>query len=300
MANKASIIIERGFKVPAEKIFDAWLSTDLIGQWMFGPGVRDETIIGLTNDAIAGGAFSFKVQRDGEVINHTGTYLTIEKPHQLSFTWGIAGLTEEESVVLIHIAETTDGCTLSLTHEGVWDEYAGRTETGWHFMMDKLDTVMTDPQAKVYVEAQMMIRKPASVVFEAFINPEITRHFWFTKGSAPLEIGKTVVWEWEMYGVSTPVLVKEIIPDQQIVINWGEPATLVVFSFQSLSEATTYVIISQYGLQGSGDALLAQVKEFTGGFTTVLDGLKAYLEHGINLHLMADKFPKAAGDHGNL
>jgi len=29
----------------------------------------------------------------------------------------------------------------------------------------------------------------------------------------------------------------------------------------------------------------------TGGFTTVLDGLKAYLEHHIKLNLVADKFP---------
>jgi hypothetical protein len=29
----------------------------------------------------------------------------------------------------------------------------------------------------------------------------------------------------------------------------------------------------------------------TGGFTTVLDGLKAYLEYGIELNLVKDKFP---------
>gem|GEM_PF-6143995 len=27
------------------------------------------------------------------------------------------------------------------------------------------------------------------------------------------------------------------------------------------------------------------------GFTTVLDGLKAYLEHNLQLNLIADKFP---------
>ena len=30
------------------------------------------------------------------------------------------------------------------------------------------------------VECQMMIRKPVSVVFQAFIDPEITTKFWFT------------------------------------------------------------------------------------------------------------------------
>lgn len=30
-------------------------------------------------------------------------------------------------------------------------------------------------------EAQMLIRKSVSEVFQAFIDPEVTRHFWFTK-----------------------------------------------------------------------------------------------------------------------
>lgn len=32
------------------------------------------------------------------------------------------------------------------------------------------------------------------------------------------------------------------------------------------------------------------IVDTTGGFTTVLDGLKAYLEHGIKLNLVEDKF----------
>lgn len=38
-------------------------------------------------------------------------------------------------------------------------------------------------------EAQMLIRKPVAEVFEAFIDPAITKYFWFTKGSNRLEKG---------------------------------------------------------------------------------------------------------------
>lgn len=48
------------------------------------------------------------------------------------------------------------------------------------------------------VEAQMLIRKPVSTVFQAFLDPTITTNFWFTKSSGKLEVGKTVTWEWEM------------------------------------------------------------------------------------------------------
>lgn len=36
---------------------------------------------------------------------------------------------------------------------------------------------------QISVEAQMLIRKPVEQVFQAFIDPAITVHFWFTKSS---------------------------------------------------------------------------------------------------------------------
>jgi len=148
------------------------------------------------------------------------------------------------------------------------------------------------------VETQMLIRKPVSLVFQAFIDPAITTNFWFTKSSGQLETGKTITWEWEMYGISTNVSVKEIDPNRKIVIEWGKPATTVSFEFNPLSENTTYVVIKNYGFKEAGDDLIAVIKDSTGGFTTVLDGLKAYLEHNIKLNLIGDKFPREISKHG--
>lgn len=142
------------------------------------------------------------------------------------------------------------------------------------------------------VEVQMMIRKPVETVFEAFIDPEITTNFWFTKSSGKLEPGKTVTWQWEMYGASAEVHVKKIIPNKFISTEWGNPATKVDYEFTALSDNETYVVIKNSGFNLTGDKLIEAIKDSTGGFTTVLDGLKAYLEHGIRLNLVLDKFPK--------
>lgn len=142
------------------------------------------------------------------------------------------------------------------------------------------------------VECQMMIRKPAATVFQAFIDPTFTTKFWFTESSGPLEAGKTVTWKWGMYGVSDDISVKEIIPNRKITIEWDSPATTVEFEFTALTEDTTYVVIRNYGFSQTGDALIEAIKNNTGGFTTVLDGLKAYLEFGIELNLVRDKFPQ--------
>lgn len=148
------------------------------------------------------------------------------------------------------------------------------------------------------VETQMLIRKPVAIVFQAFIDPKITTNFWFTKSSGQLEVGKTIIWDWEMYGVSNKVLVKDIVPNKKISTEWGDPTTNVDYEFTALTNDTTYVVIKNYGFNLTGDKLIQAIKDNTGGFTTVLDGLKAYLEHNINLNLIGDKFPKEVSNHG--
>lgn len=154
------------------------------------------------------------------------------------------------------------------------------------------------PKANHMVETQMLIRKPVSVVFEAVTDPAVTTNFWFTRSSGKLEEGNKVTWYWDMYGVSAEVYVKKIVPDKIISIEWNEPATTVDFEFTPLSDNATYVIIKNYGFKLSGDDLINAIKDNTGGFTTLLDGMKAYLEHGLRLNLVADKYPKGVTQHG--
>ena len=142
------------------------------------------------------------------------------------------------------------------------------------------------------VECQMMIRKPVSLVFQAFIDPAVTTKFWFTKSSGLLEKGKEITWECEMYGASATIKAQEIIPNEKISIEWDDPPTSVDFEFTRLTADTTYVVIKNYGYHQTGNELMEVVKNNTGGFTTVLDGLKAYLEYDIELNLVADKFPQ--------
>ncbi len=101
-----------------------------------------------------------------------------------------------------------------------------------------------------------------------------------------------------MYNISTPVVVKEILPGKKILIDWGEPARSVEFNFKVLSDDSTFVTIKQYGFTETEAELIAIIKNSTGGFTTVLDGLKAFLEHNIKLNLKEDKFPKEVSSHG--
>jgi uncharacterized protein YndB with AHSA1/START domain len=145
----------------------------------------------------------------------------------------------------------------------------------------------------------MLIRKPVAEVFEAFVDPAITTKFWFTKGSGRLQAGKQVQWEWEMYGISIAVTVKTIEPNKRIVIEWpGQrgPNT-VQWTFASQADGTTFVGITESGFSGDGDELVKQVTDSTQGFSLVLSGLKAFLEYGVRLNLVADRYPKGIEEH---
>lgn len=134
------VIVSRAFDMCAERVFDAWLDPAMIGRFMFGPALREETIIHLKVDARVGGAFSFKVDRAGQQIDHVGVYREIDRPRRLVFTWGIAGMSGGESVVVIDIAPRGEGCELTLVHEmqPQWADYAGRVEQGWTTMLAAL------------------------------------------------------------------------------------------------------------------------------------------------------------------
>jgi len=145
----------------------------------------------------------------------------------------------------------------------------------------------------------MLIRKPVAEVFEAFVNPEVTTKFWFTKSSGRLEDGKQAQWEWEMYNISIPVAVKAIEPNQRILITWPgySSLTTVEWTFAPQEDGTTFVSIMEAGFTGNGDELVKQVTDSTQGFTLVLAGLKALLEHNVRLNLVADRFPKGLEEH---
>jgi uncharacterized protein YndB with AHSA1/START domain len=145
-APKAGAIVRltKRFLVTPERVFDAWLDVKMIGQFMFGPALRDEEIVRLTLDARVGGTFSFVVRRQGEEIDHIGRYLTIDRPRTLIFTWSIAPEPIDASRVEVHIVPTPDGCELTLTHELTpeWADYADRVEAGWTKMVDALATAL--------------------------------------------------------------------------------------------------------------------------------------------------------------
>ena len=145
--------------------------------------------------------------------------------------------------------------------------------------------------------AAMLVRKPVAEVYEAFVDPVITSRFWFTDGSARLDevlpFGQegTVTWTWTMHGATAEVAVTALELNRRIAIRWGEgeDTTPVEWTFTDRGDQGTFVEIANGGL-GTIEELAAA----TEGFTLVLANAKAWLEYGLALNLVADRFPPDA------
>ncbi len=148
------------------------------------------------------------------------------------------------------------------------------------------------------VTTGMLIRRPADVVFQAFVDPTVTTRFWFTRSSGTMTPGATLRWDWEMYDLSTQVRVMEVEQDRRIVFEWGDDApTTVELRFTPRENGATFVEVTETGLSGDGDELVAQAAGSTGGFTIVLCAVKAFLEHDVVLTAVLDRFPPGVGHH---
>lgn len=139
--------------------------------------------------------------------------------------------------------------------------------------------------------ARMGIRKPVAEVFRAFTDPAVTTKFWFTKSSGKLAPGAKVKWEWEMFGVSDTAIVKAIESNKRIIVAFADGGTTAEWTFEPVSAHHTFVTVTHTGFSAEGDELVATMLGDTEGWTLVLAGAKAWLEHGIQLNLVADHSP---------
>ena len=143
-------------------------------------------------------------------------------------------------------------------------------------------------QPEPVARTHMLIRRPVEVVFEAFVDPTITSQFWFTRGSARLKPGTKVMWHWDMYAATAHVTVQAVEPNRRILIEWPTP---VEWLFAPRGDDATFLSITASGFAGMDDEKVEQAIDVMGGFSFLLAGCKAFLEHGVRLNLVADHNP---------
>ena len=132
-----TVIVSHRFDASAERVFDAWVDPEKMKRFLFATATGE--IVKVEFDQGVGGGFVVVDRRpDMGDVEHYGRYVEIDRPRRLSFDFALSKDMKDATRVTIEITPAGEGCELTLTHEGVWQDYAERTQGGWTTILEGL------------------------------------------------------------------------------------------------------------------------------------------------------------------
>ena len=134
--------IERTYDAPAEDVFDAWTSEEVIGRW-FRPA-RGWQEASAEVDLRVGGSIRVVMRTpDGEPVEAGGEYTLIERPSRLAFTWTFEDDPSNEQLIELEFTER-DGATTVLFVNSNISERRRRDQQydGWSTCLDEMERVL--------------------------------------------------------------------------------------------------------------------------------------------------------------
>jgi uncharacterized protein YndB with AHSA1/START domain len=138
---KITVRVSHAYTASPERVFDAWLDPKRAAKFLFA--TETGNVVRCEIDARVGGTFNIVDRRDGKDVLHTGKYVEIDRPRRLVFDFAVPEYSEEWTRVSIDITPRGSGCELTLTHDGVFEDYTQRTEHGWTTILAALEKTLT-------------------------------------------------------------------------------------------------------------------------------------------------------------
>ncbi|MET9317857.1 SRPBCC domain-containing protein [Kribbella sp. NPDC003505] len=130
------IRIERVLPATIGRVYDAWTRAEVLVRW-YCPNPKLE--LKVDADVRAGG--SYVVEMGPHVVR--GTYLEVDPPHRLVFSWKWDGTDDEPTRVEVELTEVADGTRMVLSHTGfATAEDAANHRMGWDPQVERLAAVL--------------------------------------------------------------------------------------------------------------------------------------------------------------
>jgi uncharacterized protein YndB with AHSA1/START domain len=144
----STLRMERTYPAPAQAVFDAWTSEEVMRRWWHAEYDWETAVAEV--DLRVGGTVRV-VMRDPErdvEYGGGGVYTEIDPPHRLAFTWLWDG-SGTRMLIEIEFEEADGETTVRFTHSGLWDEEAVRShEGGWGRAFDNLARTLGSEEAR--------------------------------------------------------------------------------------------------------------------------------------------------------
>jgi uncharacterized protein YndB with AHSA1/START domain len=135
--------IERTFRAPIEKVFDAWTNADVLRRWLH-VGPDWETPVAEA-ELLVGGRIRIVMRDpvDGAQYGARGEYRLIERPHRLVFTWTFDHHPDDEQLIELEFSEHEGVTSVVMINSGIGSERQwSEQQSGWHGCYDNLERAL--------------------------------------------------------------------------------------------------------------------------------------------------------------
>ena len=134
--------IERAYAAPAEDVFDAWTSPEVMRRWFHC--APDWATPAAEVDLRVGGRFRVVMRKpDGTEAGAQGEYTLIERPHRLEMTWSFDDDPSNEQLIELSFSESDGSTTVVLVNRGIsTDERRDAQDWGWRGCLDQLERAL--------------------------------------------------------------------------------------------------------------------------------------------------------------
>lgn len=137
----AELSVTHRYPFPPERVFDAWLDPKIARRFLFA--TPDGEMVRAEIDARVGGRFTFVDRRPGTGdVLHEGEYEAIDRPRRLVFTFAVPQYDPGLTRVTLDFEPVDGGCEVTLTHEGVLEEWVKQTVQGWTTILAGLERAL--------------------------------------------------------------------------------------------------------------------------------------------------------------
>jgi uncharacterized protein YndB with AHSA1/START domain len=134
--------LERSFQAPAQAVFDAWTSEEVLRRWFHGEHAWDTPAAAV--DLRVGGAVRVVMRDPDKDVEHGGGghYTEIEPPTRLAFTWTWDD-DDRQTLIEIDFEEVEGATKVRFTHSNLRDAESVRShEGGWSNCFDNLERAL--------------------------------------------------------------------------------------------------------------------------------------------------------------
>jgi uncharacterized protein YndB with AHSA1/START domain len=134
--------MERTFQAPAQAVFDAWTSEEVMRRWWHAEHDWETTEAEV--DLRVGGTVRVVMRdphKDAEY-GGGGRYTEIDPPRRLAFTWIWDG-NDTRQLIEIDFEEASGVTTVRFSHRDLWNEEAVRSHrAGWNNCFNNLERTL--------------------------------------------------------------------------------------------------------------------------------------------------------------